>query len=42
MEREVERRNREAELLALTHLHPISTLDPSSFLLSPEQHTAPR
>ena len=42
MEREVERRNREAELLALTHLHPISTLDPSSFLLSPEQHTALR
>ena len=42
MEREVERRNREAKLLALTHLHPISTLVPSSFLLSPEQHTAPR
>ncbi|CAD6241618.1 unnamed protein product [Miscanthus lutarioriparius] len=34
MEREVERRNREAELLALARLHPVSTLDPSSFLLS--------
>ncbi|KAK1621347.1 hypothetical protein QYE76_026864 [Lolium multiflorum] len=34
MEREVERRNREAELLALTRLHPVSTLDPSAFLLS--------
>ena len=33
MEREVERRNREAELLALARLHPVSTLDPSSFLL---------
>jgi hypothetical protein len=34
MEREVECRNREAELLALARLHPVSTLDPSSFLLS--------
>ena len=34
MEREVERRNREAELLTLARLHPVSTLDPSSFLLS--------
>ena len=34
MEREVEPRNREAELLALARLHPVSTLDPSSFLLS--------
>nr|BAJ94141.1 predicted protein [Hordeum vulgare subsp. vulgare] len=34
MEREVERRNRESELLALTRLHPVSTLDPSAFLLS--------
>ncbi|KQK01459.1 uncharacterized protein LOC100844988 [Brachypodium distachyon] len=34
MEREVERRNREAELLAITRLHPVSTLDPSAFLLS--------
>jgi hypothetical protein len=34
MEREVERRSREAELLALARLHPVSTLDPSSFLLS--------
>jgi hypothetical protein len=32
--REVERHNREAELLALVRLHPVSTLDPSSFLLS--------
>jgi len=35
MEREVERRNREAELLALARLHPVSTLDPSCILLSP-------
>jgi hypothetical protein len=28
MEREVERHNREAELLALARLHPVSTLDP--------------
>ena len=34
MEREVERRNREAELLTLARLHLVSTLDPSSFLLS--------
>jgi hypothetical protein len=34
MEREVERRNREAELLTLARLHPVSTLDSSSFLLS--------
>jgi hypothetical protein len=35
MEREVERRNRQAELLAVARLHPVSTLDPSSFLPSP-------
>jgi hypothetical protein len=38
MERAVERRNRQAELLAVARLHPVSTVDPSSFLPSP---TAP-
>uniref|UniRef100_A0A0D9Z0D1 RING-type domain-containing protein n=1 Tax=Oryza glumipatula TaxID=40148 RepID=A0A0D9Z0D1_9ORYZ len=42
MEREVERRNREAELLALARLHPVSTLDPSSFLLSSPTAPPPR
>ncbi|RCV09011.1 hypothetical protein SETIT_1G372400v2 [Setaria italica] len=42
MEREVERRNREAELLALARLHPVSTLDPSSFLLSSPATPPPR
>ncbi|CAM0943265.1 unnamed protein product [Alopecurus aequalis] len=42
MEREVERRNREAELLALTRLHPVSTLDPSAFLLSSPTAPPPR
>ncbi|RLM79037.1 uncharacterized protein C2845_PM12G31400 [Panicum miliaceum] len=42
MEREVERRNREAELLALARLHPVSTLDPSSFLLSEPATPPPR
>ncbi|XP_062220803.1 uncharacterized protein LOC133920144 isoform X2 [Phragmites australis] len=42
MEREVERRNREAELLALARLHPVSTLDPSSFLLSSPTTPPPR
>ncbi|KAL5211571.1 hypothetical protein ABZP36_022418 [Zizania latifolia] len=42
MELEVERRNREAELLALARLHPVSTLDPSSFLLSSPTAPPPR
>lgn len=42
MEREVERRNREAELLALARLHPVSTLDPSAFLLSSPATPPPR
>ncbi|KAG8072971.1 hypothetical protein GUJ93_ZPchr0006g44650 [Zizania palustris] len=42
MELEVDRRNREAELLALARLHPVSTLDPSSFLLSSPTAPPPR
>ncbi|XP_062221459.1 uncharacterized protein LOC133920879 isoform X2 [Phragmites australis] len=42
MEREVERRNRETELLALARLHPVSTLDPSSFLLTSPTTPPPR
>jgi hypothetical protein len=42
MEREVERRNREAELLDIARLHPVSTLDPSSFLLSSPTAPPPR
>ncbi|KAK3159520.1 hypothetical protein QOZ80_2AG0151100 [Eleusine coracana subsp. coracana] len=42
MEREVERRNREAELLAIARLHPVSTLDPSAFLLSSPTAPPPR
>jgi hypothetical protein len=41
MEREVEHRNREAKLLALAHLHPVSTLDTSCFLSPCPQASSP-